>query len=220
MIYNHMMANPIIDKEEILKELKKIGITQDNLVSVYLFGSCYWGYADEKSDIDLYVIIKKDVGIKQLDLDKISFRYISTLEETKEAILKGSWARYYVLKYTSKLLIGDRVELPEYPKEKVKEYLEAKKKDTGIIPQSPLKWGYLTLMAHIFLLNHLFYKTTDFSLDSYKECKFLNKEDQEFISKLKEALFNHKDVSVTQKERIVKTIEKINTYIVENIDET
>lgn len=217
MIYNYMMANPIIDKEEILKELKNIGITQDNLVSVYLFGSKYWGYANEESDIDLYVITKKDIGIKQLDLEKISFRYISTLEETTEAVIKGSWARFYVLKYASKLLIGKEVSLPDYPKEKAVEYLNAKKEDIEKIPIAPLKWGYLTLMAHIFLINYFFYKSINFSLDSYKECRLLNNEEQEFISKLKKSLFNHKDVSLVQKEKIVRIIEKIDKYIIGNI---
>jgi len=213
-----MMDNPIIDKEEILKELKNIGIKQDNLVSVYLFGSNYWGYANENSDIDLYVIVKKDVGVKQLDLDRISFRYISTLEETTEAILKGSWARYYVLKYASELLIGERITLPSFPKEKVKEYLNAKKEDVERITESPLKWGYLTLIAHIFLLNFFFYKSTNFSLDSYKECKLLDKDEREFISELKERLFKHKGVSKKDKYEIVRIIEKLDKYIIENIE--
>jgi len=216
-MYNHVIGTPIIDKKDILKELKAIGITENNLISVYLFGSNYWGYANEKSDIDLYVIVKKDVGVKQLDLDRISFRYISTLEETTEAILKGSWARYYVLKYASQLLIGERITLPTFPKEKVKEYLNAKKEDVEKITKSPLKWGYLTLLAHIFLLNYFFYNSTDFSLDSYKECKLLNKREKEFISKLKESLFNHNDVSLAQKREIVKVVEKIDEYIKEKI---
>lgn len=129
------MNAPLIDKKEILKELSDIGITQDNIISVYLFGSNYWGYANEKSDIDLYVIIKKDIGIKQLDLDKISFRYISTLEETKEAILKGSWARFYVLRYASELLIGEEVSLPDYPREKTVIYLDGKREDVESVEQ-------------------------------------------------------------------------------------
>ncbi len=164
------------------------------------------------------MIVKKDIGIKQLDLDKISFRYISTLEDTIEAILKGSWARYYVLNYASQLLIGEEVILPKFPREKVKEYLSAKKEDIEKIHTSPLKWGYLTLMAHIFLINYFFFKGTDFSLDSFNECKLLNRGEQEFISKLKISLFNHKDVSLDQKKRIVRIIRKIDKYIAENID--
>ena len=212
------MDYSIIDKKEILRELQNIGITEDNLISVYLFGSNYWGYANEESDIDLYVITKKDIGIKQLDLEKISFRYISTVEETTEAVLKGSWARYYVLKYASQLLIGEKITLPRFPKEKVEEYLNAKKEDVEKITKSPLKWGYLTLLAHIFLLNYFFYHNTDFSLESYKECKLLNKREQEFISKLKESLFDHEDVSLDQKREIVNVVEKIDKYILDNIE--
>lgn len=212
------MDKPIINKEEILKELKKIGITEDNIVSVYLFGSNYWGYANEKSDIDLYVIIKKDIGVKQLDLEKISFRYISTLEETTEAILKGSWARYYVLKYASQLLIGQSITVPPFPREKVKEYLKAKKEDVEKIPQCPLKWGYQRLLAHIFLLNYFFYNSKNFTLDSYKESKLLNQSEKEFIDKLKKALFHHNEVSIVEKEKIVEIIRKIDGYIIDNIE--
>jgi predicted nucleotidyltransferase len=206
-----------IDKEKIIDELKKIGINDDNLIAVYLFGSNYWGYANENSDIDLYVITKKDIGIKQLDLEKISFRYISTLKETKEAISNGSWARYYVLKYASELLIGERIVLPKFPRDKVKEYINGKKEDIEKIPESSLKWGYLTLSAHIFLLNYFFYNSSNFSLDSYKESRLLNKEEKFFISELKKELFNHKDVSISKKKKIVKILEKIDKYILYNL---
>lgn len=206
-----------IDRKEILKELKNIGITEDKLLSVYLFGSNYWGYANEDSDIDLYVVVKKDIGLKQLDLERISFRYISTLEETKEAILNGSWARYYVLKYASKLLIGERVSLPSFPKDKVKEYITAKKEDVIKIQDSPLKWGYLTLIAHIFLLNYFFYNSRNFSLDSYLESQLLKDGEKEVISELKRALFEHREVSLIQKKEIVRIIENIDKYILENI---
>ena len=216
-MYNQLMNREIIDTAKILSELKKIGITEDNLVAVYLFGSQYWGYANENSDIDFYVIIKKDIGVKQLDLEKISFRYISTLEETKEAILKGSWARFYVLKYASSLLIGKGVELPEFPREKTLEYLDGKRVDVEKILQSPLKWGYITLMIRVFLINYLFQNSTSFNLKSFEECKVLEEEDKRFIAMLYENLFNHKDVSTEDKERIIEIIERLEGYIRGNI---
>lgn len=207
------MNGPVIDKKEILKELGKIGITKNNLVSVYLFGSNYWGYANEESDIDLYVIIKKDIGIKQLDLDKISFRYICTLEETEEAILKGSWARFYVLKFASRLLIGEKVSLPDYPKEKALAYIDGKREDVEKILKAPLKWGYITLMIRVFLINYLFLDIKSFNLKSYEECKVLNEEDKRFISTLYENLFKHKDVGIEEKKMVIKLIEKLEKYI-------
>lgn len=213
------MSGPTINKKEILKELNKIGITEDNLISVYLFGSNYWGYANEKSDIDLYVIIKKDIVIKQLDLEKISFRYISTLEETKEAILKGSWARFYVLKYASKLLIGKDVPLPEYPKEKAIDFINGKREDVAKILESPLKWGYMTLIIRIFLINYLFFRIDSFNLKSYEICEILSEEEKEFISMLYENLFNHNDVAIEDKKRIVEIIEKLEGYIRKKLPE-
>ena len=46
------MDYSIIDRKEILRELENIGIAEDNLISVYLLGSNYWGYANEESDIE------------------------------------------------------------------------------------------------------------------------------------------------------------------------
>jgi len=211
------MNGPVIDIKEILKELRNIGITEDNLVSVYLFGSNYWGYANDKSDIDLYVIVKKDIGIKQLDLDKISFRYICTLEETEEAILKGSWARFYVLKFASKLLIGKKVSFPDFPKEKALAYIDGKKEDVEKILKSPLKWGYITLMIRVFLINYLFFNINSFNLKSYEECNILNEKEKGFISMLYERLFNHKEIGMEDKKRIVEIINRLEVYIRKNL---
>lgn len=216
-MYHSVMNGPVINKKEILRELSNIGITEDNLLSVYLFGSNYWGYTNEKSDIDLYVIVKKDIGIKQLDLEKISFRYICTLEETEEAILKGSWARFYVLTFASRLLIGEKVSLPDYPKEKALDYINGKKEDVVKILQSPLKWGYMTLMMRIFLINYLFSNIYSFHLKSYEECSMLNEKEKEFISMLYDKLFNHKEVGMEDKKRIVEIIDRLEVYIRKNL---
>ncbi|MGI5897837.1 MAG: nucleotidyltransferase domain-containing protein [Candidatus Dojkabacteria bacterium] len=202
-----------VNKKEILRELGKIGITEDNVLSVYLFGSNYWGYANEQSDIDLYVIVKEDVGFKQLDLGKISFRYICTLEETKEAILKGSWARFYVLKFASRLLIGKKVVLPNYPKEKALAYIDGKREDVEKVVESPLKWGYMTLMVRIFLINYLFLDINSFDLKAYEKCNLLSEKEKEFIDMLYDNLFNHKDVDIQEKRKIVKIIDKLEEYI-------
>ncbi len=216
-MYNSIMNGPVIDIKEILKELSNIGIKEDNLVSVYLFGSNYWGYANEKSDIDLYVIVKKDIGIKQLDLDKISFRYICTLEETEEAILKGSWARFYVLKYASRLLIGDEVSLPDYPKNKAIAYIDGKREDVEKIIQSPLKWGYVTLMIRVFLINYLFFNINSFNLKSYEECEILSEDDKKFICMLYNNLFNHNGVDIEDKKKIIEIIDNLEKYIRKNL---
>ena len=216
-MYNYIMNGPVIDKKEILRELSNIGITEDNLLSVYLFGSNYWGYANEKSDIDLYVIVKKDIGLKQLDLERISFRYICTLEETEEAILKGSWARFYVLKFASRLLIGKKVTLPDYPKEKAIAYIDGKREDVEKILQSPLKWGYITLMVRVFLINYLFFNINSFNLKSYEECNILNEKEKEFLSILYDKLFNHKEIEREDKEKIIEIIENLERHIRKNL---
>ena len=208
--------NSEIDIGEVFSELKKLGVGKEDVVSIYLFGSRYWGYAKEDSDFDLYVVLRNKISLDQKDVGLISFRYISTESETCEAIEKGSWARYYVLKFASKLIYGESIKLPEYPRNKFSDYLKAKRVDVEKIVESPLKWGYLTLMARVFYVNYYFDRIERFDLKSFKDCTFLTDSEKKFILGLYEKLFGYKLATMAEKQEIVRIVNKIEAELLGN----
>jgi predicted nucleotidyltransferase len=210
-----MDMGDIFNKKEVFEALESVGVIESNVLAIYLFGSHYWGYDTEDSDIDYYVLLKDSIEKKQEDMGKISFRYLSSLDETNEAIRKGSWARYFILNYASKQVYGSRIKFSSYKKKMFLEYMKSKEKDIALIGERPLKWGFLTLMMYIFFINYFVSNITTFNLKDYSECVALNNEEKRFVSKLYVTLFTHTEVSGEEKSRIVELVNKLKQFILE-----
>ncbi|MBN2015897.1 nucleotidyltransferase domain-containing protein [Candidatus Dojkabacteria bacterium] len=177
-------------KEEILEKIEAAGIPKSNLYSVLLFGSHYWGYDSENSDIDLYIILKNKQE-KVSDTGNLSLHYQTTLKELNERINSGSWASYYVIKYASYLLFGMRPVLPEFPKKKILKYLDKKKEEIQLIENKNRKWAFLTLIKRVFFLNYFYNGVKSFKLEDFTKCKQLEKKDILFLSKQYDKIFKH-----------------------------
>ena len=204
-----------LDLNIVFEELKKLGVEKEDVVSIYLFGSRYWGYFTDDSDFDLYVVLRNKINLDQIDVGLISFRYLSTEEETIEAVAKGSWARYYVLKSASSLIYGKTIRLPEYPRNKFFDYLKVKRVDVEKIIEAPLKWGYVTLMARVFFVNYFLNKSEKYNLESFKYCDMLSDEEKIFTEGLYRKLFDHSPADVEEKQEIVRIIDKIEGALLE-----
>lgn len=176
-----MIPDILEQKEVILSKIQKAGIDIDNLHSVHLFGSHFWGYANENSDIDLYIVLKSPKD-KVPDIDNLSLHYQITTEEINQKISNGSWASFYVLNYCSELLYGEKVKTIEYPKVKIKDYLKEKSEDYNLIDEKGLPFAFIVIMLRIFFLNYVI-GINSFKLDDFKKSNVLSVEQKTFLER-------------------------------------
>lgn len=176
-----MIADIIKQRETILASIAKAGIPQPNLYSVLLYGSHYWGYDRPDSDIDLYIVVKK--GQERLkDIENISLHYQITPQQVNEKVRNGSWATYFCCKYASYLLYGKRVEVPDYPKEKILDFLKKHKEDEiDMLLKASRHWCFQALMKRLFFVNYFFNNVKTFKLTDFQLCKQLSQEEIKFL---------------------------------------
>lgn len=203
--------------DEIFNTLGNIGIKQEDVVSIYLFGSYYWGYAAEGSDLDLYVILKTHSDRTNVKAGNIHFVYINTEDECNEKIRQGSWSHYYVLNHTSRGIWGKKIKFVEYPRDKALLYLKEKEGDLEGILIDKAKWSILTLMARVFLADYFLFNIKTFKLTDFKKCPIFNKEEKKFINMVYVKLFKGEDITMEDRRRMVELCEKVEEYIRENI---
>lgn len=210
-----MLQKLIQQREEILSKVIEAGIPKENIHSIHVFGSYFWGYANIDSDIDLYVILKEQRE-KVKDIEKISLHYQITPTQVTQKIKLGSWASYYVLKYASYRLFGEKLEVPKYPKHKFIDYLAKKRADINNFKIYPAKVQFIVVMVRIFYLNYL-NNIGSFRLTDFQKCKLLSQAEVELLEKVYTNVFSRNNNSSEEIEELLSIANKIELHIIEYI---
>ncbi len=206
-----MIPEILEQKEVILSKIQKAGIDIDNIHSVHLFGSHFWGYANENSDIDLYIVLKSPKD-KVPDIDNLSLHYQITTEEINQKISNGSWASFYVLNYCSELLYGEKVKTIEYPKEKINDYLKEKSEDYNLIDEKGLPFAFIVIMLRVFFLNFV-NGIKSFELTDFRKCNGLSFDQKSFLERKYQDLYGDRSFNDHDKSEFKKIFKELDLRI-------
>lgn len=214
-----MLADIVKRKKEIINIVKESGIPLSNLHSLYLYGSHLWGYDTEKSDIDLYVIVKSEVEPVKCRLD-VSLHYQKTPDQIRERISKGSWASYFCLNYASYKLYGKDVETGEFKKETMKNFIEKhRQKEIKEMLERSRSWCYHVFIKRLFFLNYFFHNIKTFKLTDYQRSKFLNTKEKNFLEEQYVKIFNHDEDQGEDKKKLKDLSLNMEEFILDKINE-
>lgn len=186
-----MIADIIKQRNTILEKIEKAGIPRSNLSSVLLYGSHYWGYDRPDSDIDLYLVLKKKQE-KAEDFENISLLYQITYEELVERVKQGGWSSFFCSRYASYLLYGQRPKVPDYPKERIIEYLNKKRgPEVEKISGYPRRKAFQIVMWRIYFLNYYFNNIATFKLNDFQYCRQLSDSEIAILEEQYVKVFEH-----------------------------
>lgn len=229
-----------VDKAEVDMFLKSCRETLgENLIAVVLYGSRYWGFADEDSDYDLFLFVKKVDKKSKRDSKELSKRYPKFhiryfVAITDERIVRRSgWAGYVVLtefsyplfktKVYSEFLKTLKKNTPDikevvkvYKFEKNKYEMDEFQKKTGFKAN---EWGFFSIWRRLQIID--FYGNSKVRTDldeNIKACSdMVSKHSSQFLHELQDRVYKRSDKwDKSDYEHSVKILKHLNTFI-ENI---
>lgn len=206
------MNSIIRQKEEILKLIEDFGVELDNVQSIHLIGSHFWGYASEaESDIDLLIIDKDYVNTDEIAIEDMRINAIrSNIKGLRKNMIEGNFWKFLISQKNFYPLYGHPVTMEfESTREQTRNYFQSKyERDVETIINLPIKSGFHTVMKFIQYLNHTqnigSYKLTDFSISPD-----LNEKEKEILEKAYIHTFNRTDADQSLKIEIKDIAQKL-----------
>jgi predicted nucleotidyltransferase len=234
----HKIIIDDVEVNEFVSAAKKL--FGKNLVAIILYGSRYWGFADDSSDYDLFIFVnkknmkaEKNEQILSKKSPKFHIRYFIELNKNNLNRKRNSWASYVVLTRfsfplyqtaTYKKFIAElkkmKPNVAEVVKKLVRENNEYEigelKKKRGFKAN---EWAFFSIWKRLQIIN--FYKTKRIQTDlntNIKACSELLTKDQILlIRKVYKRTFKRNEKwSSTDKVESIKVLKKLSSRI-ENI---
>lgn len=212
-----MIADILNKRKKIIKKIEQAGIQKSNLYAVLLYGSHLWGYDTKKSDIDLYVLVNEDQK-NVVDIDNISLHYQMTPDQLREKVNTGSWASFFCVRYASYLVYGTRPTIPEYPKEKIIQYLDKNKElELDVMEDHSRSWCFQTLIKRIYFINYFYNDIKTFKMIDYQHCKQFSQDDRNFIEDQYVKIFTNAPQTSKDNKKLRKITLQAEEFIKKNI---
>jgi len=177
-----MISDIILQRQRILGLIEKVGIPLSNLQSVHLFGSHYWGYDTDKSDIDLYIVVKKKQE-QVKDIENLALHYQQTPQNIQKAIKKGGWGSFYTLKFASYRLFGQYFDIQKFKKEKILDYLKSVDYEKEEVNRKDRKWAFFSFIKRMFIVNYFQNNISTYKINDFQKCSQLEDEEINFLEK-------------------------------------
>ena len=89
---------PLVDIKQNLDEISQIIVETVPVESIYLFGSYAYGIPDKDSDLDLYVVFKDEMQLRELDAITAISMAISRVKKMSMDILGLKQNRFHIRK--------------------------------------------------------------------------------------------------------------------------